>query len=118
QAADMIANILNEINDDNMLARSDKINNIVFKFSIQNYKKNLNNIIDYVIKRRKVEEAVILNKTRTRLSAPPGVSHTGGTGCTVSVLLNDVKAYQKTVALGHEAKGDYSVWHYNISRRI
>jgi hypothetical protein len=30
-------------------------------------------------------------------SPPPGVSHAG---CTVSVLLNDVKPYQKTVALG------------------
>jgi glycosyltransferase involved in cell wall biosynthesis len=66
QAADMIANILSEINDDNMLTRSDKISNIGFKFSIQNYKKNLNNIIDYVIKTSKVEEALILNKTRTR----------------------------------------------------
>jgi hypothetical protein len=45
-------------------------------------------------------------------SPPPGVSHTG---CTVSVLLNDVKPYQKTVALGHGGKGDYSVWHYNIT---
>jgi hypothetical protein len=44
-------------------------------------------------------------------SPPPGVSHTG---CTVSVLLNDVKPYQKTVAMGHGGKGDYSVWHYNI----
>jgi hypothetical protein len=40
------------------------------------------------------------------------VSHTG---CTVSVLLNDVKPYQKTVALGHGGRGDYSVWHYNIT---
>ena len=46
------------------------------------------------------------------ISSPPGVSHTG---CTVSVLLNDVKPYQKTVALGHGGKGDYSVWHYNIT---
>ena len=45
-------------------------------------------------------------------SPPPGVLHTG---CTVSVLLNDAKPYQKTVALGHEGKGDYSVWHYNIT---
>jgi glycosyltransferase involved in cell wall biosynthesis len=65
QAADIIANILNRINDDGVLVR-DKISNIVSKFSIQSYKKNLNNIIDYVIKARKVEEAVILNKTRTR----------------------------------------------------
>ncbi|HYA82802.1 MAG TPA: hypothetical protein VEH06_05050 [Candidatus Bathyarchaeia archaeon] len=47
------------------------------------------------------------------ISSPPaGVSHIG---CTVSVLLNDVKPYQKTVALGHGGKGDYSVWHYNIT---
>jgi hypothetical protein len=45
-------------------------------------------------------------------SPPPGVLHTG---CTVSVLLNDVKPYQKTVAFGHGGKGDYSVWHYNIT---
>ena len=67
QAADIISNILNEINDDVVLVR-DKISNIVSKFSIQTYEKNLNNIIDYVIKGRKVEAAVILNKTRTRLS--------------------------------------------------
>jgi hypothetical protein len=47
-------------------------------------------------------------------SRPPGVSHTG---CIVSVLLNDVKPYQKTVALGHGGKGDYSVWHYNITHK-
>jgi hypothetical protein len=46
-------------------------------------------------------------------SPPPGVLHTG---CTVSVLLNDVKPYQKTVALGHGMKGDYSVWHYAWGR--
>jgi hypothetical protein len=45
-------------------------------------------------------------------SPPPGVAHTA---CTVSVLLNDAKPYQKTVALGHGGKGDYSVWHYNIT---
>jgi len=45
-------------------------------------------------------------------SPPPGVLHTG---CTVSVLLNDAKPYQNTVALGHGGKGDYSVWHYNIT---
>jgi hypothetical protein len=45
-------------------------------------------------------------------SPPPGVSHRG---CIVSVLLNDAKPYQKTVALGHGGKGDYSVWHYNIT---
>jgi hypothetical protein len=44
-------------------------------------------------------------------SPPPRVLHRG---CIVSVLLNDVKPYQKTVALGH---GDYSVWHYNITHK-
>jgi len=68
QAADIISNLLYEINDDNMLARSDRISNTVSKFSIQSYKKNLNNIIDYVVKTSKVEEAVILNKRQTRLS--------------------------------------------------
>ena len=65
QAADIIANILNETNDDNALVRRDKISNMVSKFSIQSYKKNLNNIIDYVIKTGKLEEAVILDNTRT-----------------------------------------------------
>jgi hypothetical protein len=45
-------------------------------------------------------------------SPPPGVLHKG---CTVSVLLNDVKPYQKTVATGHGGTGDYSMWHYNIT---
>jgi hypothetical protein len=45
-------------------------------------------------------------------SPPPGVSHTS---CTVSLLLNDAKPYQKTVAMGHGGKGDYSVWHYKIT---
>lgn len=45
-------------------------------------------------------------------SPPPGISHTS---CTVSVLLNDVKPYQKAVAMGHGGKGDYSIWHYNIT---
>jgi hypothetical protein len=44
-------------------------------------------------------------------SPPPGVSHTG---CTVSVLLNGVKPYQKTVATGPGGTNDYSIWHYNI----
>jgi glycosyltransferase involved in cell wall biosynthesis len=66
QAADIIANILNEINYHNALVRSDKISNLVSKFSTQSYKKNLNNIIDYMIKTSKVEEAVILHKRQTR----------------------------------------------------
>ncbi|MGB8933629.1 MAG: hypothetical protein WCC17_00820 [Candidatus Nitrosopolaris sp.] len=45
-------------------------------------------------------------------SPPPGVSHTG---CTVSVLLNGVKPYQKTVATGPGGINDYSIWHYNIT---
>jgi hypothetical protein len=45
-------------------------------------------------------------------SPPPGVSYTG---CTVSVLLNDVKPYQKTVATGPGGTGDYSTWHYEIT---
>jgi hypothetical protein len=45
-------------------------------------------------------------------SPPPGVSHTG---CTVSVLLNGVKPYQKTVATGLGGINDYSIWHYNIT---
>jgi hypothetical protein len=45
-------------------------------------------------------------------SPPPGVLHTG---CTVTVLLNDVKPYQKTVAMGHGGRGDYSIWNYNIT---
>ena len=44
------------------------------------------------------------------ISSPPsGISHTG---CAVS--LNEAQPYQKTVAMGHGGKGDYSVWHYNI----
>ena len=39
------------------------------------------------------------------------------TGCAVSVLLNNAKPYQKTVAMGHGGKGDYSVWHYNITHK-
>ena len=49
-------------------------------------------------------------------SPPPGVLHTS---CTVSVLLNDAKPYQKTVALGHEGKGTlhqiirrFLIWFY------
>jgi glycosyltransferase involved in cell wall biosynthesis len=67
EAADIISNVLNETNDDNTLVRS-KISNLVSKFSIPSYKKKLKNIIDNVIKTRKVEEAVILNKTQTRIS--------------------------------------------------
>jgi hypothetical protein len=47
------------------------------------------------------------------ISSPPsGVSHTH---CMVSVLLNDVKPYQKTVATGPGGTSDYSIWHYEIT---
>jgi hypothetical protein len=47
------------------------------------------------------------------ISLPPKeVSHTR---CTVSVLLNDAKPYQKTVATGPGGTGDYSIWHYEIT---
>jgi hypothetical protein len=58
----------------------------------------------------------LLATTTIDLSSPPqGISHTG---CTVSVLLNDVKPYQKTVAMGHGGKGDYSVWHKYASLKL
>jgi hypothetical protein len=49
------------------------------------------------------------------ISSPPSaLSHTG---CTVSVLLSNIKPYQKTVATGHGGRGDYSVWYYNIAHK-
>jgi alpha-1,2-mannosyltransferase len=68
QAADIISNVLNEINDDkyNTLVTSLDISNRVSLFSIQSYKKNLKNIIDNVVKSREAG-AVILKKT-TRIS--------------------------------------------------
>jgi site-specific recombinase XerC len=48
--------------------RSLEISNRVSIFSIQSYKRNLKNIIDYVSKTSKIEEAVILNKKQTRIS--------------------------------------------------
>jgi hypothetical protein len=45
-------------------------------------------------------------------SPPPGASHAG---CTVSVLLNNVKPYQKTVATGSGGTSDYSTWYYEIT---
>jgi alpha-1,2-mannosyltransferase len=69
EAAIIISHVLNETNDYkyfNTLTRSLEISNRVSKFSIQSYKKNLKNIIDYVIKTREVEEAVIL-KAQTRI---------------------------------------------------
>ncbi|MFY9872915.1 MAG: glycosyltransferase [Candidatus Nitrosopolaris sp.] len=70
EAADIISNVLNKINDDkyiNTVERSLEISNRVSIFSIQSYKRNLKNIIDYVSKTSKIEEAVILNKTQTRI---------------------------------------------------
>jgi glycosyltransferase involved in cell wall biosynthesis len=70
EAADIISNVLNKINDDKYLytvERNLEISNRVSKFSIQSYKTNLKNIIDDVIKSREVEKAVILNKTQTRI---------------------------------------------------
>ena len=67
EAANIISPVLNETNDGfSTLARSLEISNRVSKFSIQSYKKNLKNIIDYVIKTREVQEAVIL-KAQTRI---------------------------------------------------
>ncbi len=70
EAADIISNVLNKINDDKNLytvERNPEISNRVSKFLIQSYKTNLKNIIDDVIKSREVEKAVILNKTQTRI---------------------------------------------------
>jgi glycosyltransferase involved in cell wall biosynthesis len=69
QAADIISNVLSEINYDkyNALITSLDISNHVSIFSIQSYKKNLKNIIDNVIKSRE-PGALILKKTQTRIS--------------------------------------------------
>ena len=70
EAADIISNVLNKINDDKYLYTAERnleISNRVSKFSIQSYKTNLKNIIDDIIKSREVEKAVILNKTQTRI---------------------------------------------------
>jgi glycosyltransferase involved in cell wall biosynthesis len=69
QAADIISNVLNEINDDkyNALVTSLDISNRVSIFSIQSYKKNLKNIIDNVVKSREAG-AVLLKRTQTRIS--------------------------------------------------
>lgn len=45
-------------------------------------------------------------------SPPPGVSHTD---CPVSLVLNGLKPYQKTVPSGPGGTTDYSIWHYNIT---
>ena len=48
------------------------------------------------------------------ISSPPPADKTQ-TDCTVSVLLNDVKPYQKAVATGHGGTTDYSTWRYGIT---
>ena len=48
------------------------------------------------------------------ISSPPPADKTR-TDCTVSVLLNDVKPYQKAVATGHGGTTDYSAWRYTIT---
>ena len=60
QAADIISNILNEINDDksNSVVRSLDISSRVSIFSIQSYKKNFKNIIDEVIKSTEPNENI------------------------------------------------------------
>jgi hypothetical protein len=46
-------------------------------------------------------------------SLPP--AYKKQTDCTVSVLLNAVKPYQKVVATGHGGSTDYSTWRYGIT---
>jgi hypothetical protein len=48
------------------------------------------------------------------VSSPPPADKTR-TDCTVSVILNDVKPYQKAVATGHGRTTDYSAWRYVIT---
>jgi hypothetical protein len=48
------------------------------------------------------------------VSSPPPADKTR-TDCTVSVVLNDVKPYQKAVATGHGGTTDYSAWRYAIT---
>ena len=64
EAADIISNILNHDEYFSAVVRSLEISKRVSMFSIQNYKRNLNNIID-AIKSNEVE-AVVLNKTQTK----------------------------------------------------
>ena len=56
------------------------------------------------------------NVTVSGISSPP-VANKTLTGCTVSVLLNSVKPYQKAVATGHGGKNDYSTWKYAITSK-
>jgi hypothetical protein len=48
------------------------------------------------------------------ISSPPP-TYKNRTDCTVSVLLNAVKPYQKAVATGHGGTTDYSSWRYSIT---
>ena len=48
------------------------------------------------------------------ISSPPPADKSR-TDCTVSVLLNAVKPYQKAVATGHGGTTDYSTWRYGIT---
>jgi hypothetical protein len=56
------------------------------------------------------------NVTVSGISAPPVANKTHA-GCTVSVLLNSIKPYQKAVATGHGGKNDYSTWKYTITSK-
>ncbi|MFZ0894187.1 MAG: hypothetical protein WAZ77_06760 [Candidatus Nitrosopolaris sp.] len=56
------------------------------------------------------------NVTVSGISSPP-VANKTHTGCTVSVLLNSIKPYQKAVATGHGGKNDYSTWKYTITSK-
>jgi uncharacterized membrane protein YgcG len=49
------------------------------------------------------------------ISSPPPAADKSRTDCTVSVLLNAVKPYQKAVATGHGGTTDYSTWRYGIT---
>ncbi len=57
---------------------------------------------------------VDINIIVSGISSPPPADKTR-TDCTVSVLLNDVKPYQKAVATGHGGTTDYSTWRYGIT---
>jgi hypothetical protein len=48
------------------------------------------------------------------ISSPP-LADKKPTDCTVSVLSNAVKPYQKAVATGHGGTNDYSTWRYGIT---
>jgi hypothetical protein len=56
------------------------------------------------------------NVTVSGISSPP-VANKTHTGCTVSVLLNGIRPYQKAVATGHGGKNDYSTWKYTITSK-